>query len=97
LLIRRASIPVARDATAAASCGPGAHVDELQDHVMTWSIIARDVGTGRIAIAVATRFFAVGAMVPHIATGVGAVATQAFVNPHYGPRGLALLRDGVNA
>jgi uncharacterized Ntn-hydrolase superfamily protein len=49
---------------------------------MTWSIIARDESTGRIGIAVATRFFAVGALVPHIETGVGALATQAFVNPY---------------
>ena len=47
---------------------------------------------GRVGIAVATRFFAVGALVPHIETGVGAIATQAFINPHYGPLGLAMLR-----
>ena len=64
---------------------------------MTWSIIARDEATGRIGIAVATKFFAVGARVPHIRTGVGAVATQAFTNPYYGPRGLALLAAGASA
>ena len=64
---------------------------------MTWSIIARDEPTGRIGIVVATRFFAVGAMVPHIKTGVGAVATQAFINPLYGPHGLALMEDGLGA
>ena len=64
---------------------------------MTWSIIARDELTGRIGIAVATRFFAVGALVPHIRTGVGAVASQAFINPYYGPKGLALLEAGVSA
>jgi uncharacterized Ntn-hydrolase superfamily protein len=64
---------------------------------MTWSIIARDEPTGRIGIAVATRFFAVGAFVPHIETGVGAVATQAFINPHYGSLGLVLLREGRGA
>jgi uncharacterized Ntn-hydrolase superfamily protein len=61
---------------------------------MTWSIIARDSATGHFGIAVATRFFAVGARVPHIAAGVGAVATQALVNPYYGIDGLKLLRDG---
>ena len=61
---------------------------------MTWSIIARDEATGHFGIAVATRFFAVGARVPHIAAGVGAVATQALVNPYYGIDGLTLLRDG---
>jgi uncharacterized Ntn-hydrolase superfamily protein len=64
---------------------------------MTWSIVARDDATGRIGIAVATRFFAVGAVVPHIRTGVGAVATQATINPAYGPRGLALLAGGMSA
>src|SRR6476646_7683121 len=61
---------------------------------MTWSIIARDPATGHIGIAVATRFFAVGARVPHIAPGVGGVATQALVNPYYGIDGVKLLRDG---
>src|SRR5688572_14923841 len=61
---------------------------------MTWSIIARDSSTGRIGIAVATRFFAVGARVPHIAPGIGGVATQALVNPYYGIDGVKLLREG---
>lgn len=61
---------------------------------MTWSIIARDSATGQFGIAVATRFFAVGARVPHIAAGHGAIATQAMVNPYYGIDGVKLLRDG---
>jgi uncharacterized Ntn-hydrolase superfamily protein len=61
---------------------------------MTWSIIARDSVTGRIGIAVATRFFAVGARVPHIAAGFGGIATQALVNPYYGIDGVKLLREG---
>ncbi|HWX63563.1 DUF1028 domain-containing protein [Bradyrhizobium sp.] len=61
---------------------------------MTWSIIARDSAGGQIGIAVATRFFAVGARVPHIAAGFGAVATQALVNPYYGIDGTRLLREG---
>jgi uncharacterized Ntn-hydrolase superfamily protein len=64
---------------------------------MTWSIIARDATTGRIGIAVATKFFAVGAMVPHIRTRVGAIASQAFINPFYGPKGLDLLASGASA
>jgi len=64
---------------------------------MTWSIVARDERTGRLGIAVATRFFAVGAMVPYVRTGVGAVASQAFINPHYGQQGLALLGTGATA
>src|SRR6185295_8961826 len=61
---------------------------------MTWSIIARDDATGQFAIAVATRFFAVGAHVPHIASRVGGIATQALVNPYYGIDGVKLLREG---
>jgi uncharacterized Ntn-hydrolase superfamily protein len=61
---------------------------------MTWSIIARDDATGQIGIAVATRFFAVGARVPHIAPGIGGVATQALVNPYYGIDGVKLLHEG---
>jgi uncharacterized Ntn-hydrolase superfamily protein len=61
---------------------------------MTWSIIARDSATGQFGIAVATRFFAVGARVPHIAAGFGGIATQALVNPYYGIDGLRLLREG---
>src|SRR5262252_7714216 len=61
---------------------------------MTWSIIARDNATGQFGIAVATRFFAVGARVPHIAAGIGAIATQALVNPYYGIDGMKLLRAG---
>jgi uncharacterized Ntn-hydrolase superfamily protein len=61
---------------------------------MTWSIIARDPSTGQFGIAVATRFFAVGARVPHIAPRIGAIATQALVNPYYGIDGLKLLREG---
>jgi uncharacterized Ntn-hydrolase superfamily protein len=64
---------------------------------MTWSIVARDNATGCFGIAVATKFFAAGARVPFIAAGVGAVATQALVNPFYGTRGLRLLRDGLAA
>ena len=61
---------------------------------MTWSIIARDSTTGQFGIAVATKFFAVGARVPHIAPGRGGVATQALVNPYYGIDGVRLLREG---
>lgn len=62
---------------------------------MTWSIIAHDKATGAFGIAVTTCAFAVGARVPFVATGVGAIATQAFVNPYYGYRGLELLRAGA--
>ena len=60
---------------------------------MTWSIVARDPGTGAFGVAVTTKFFAVGALCPHAASGVGALSTQALVNPTYGPRGLRLLAE----
>lgn len=55
---------------------------------MTWSIAARDAETGDLGVIVASRFFAVGALVPFIRPGVGAVATQAFISPLYGPAAL---------
>jgi uncharacterized Ntn-hydrolase superfamily protein len=64
---------------------------------MTWSIVARDPATGAFGICVATRAFAVGARVPHLESGVGAIATQANTNALYGTRGLRLLRAGVPA
>ena len=64
---------------------------------MTWSLIARDPATGAFGIAVATKNFAVGCRVPHIASGIGAVATQALSNPFYGMNGIKLLREGKSA
>jgi uncharacterized Ntn-hydrolase superfamily protein len=64
---------------------------------MTWSIIARDPSSGAFGVAIATRFFAVGALCPHAQSGVGALSTQALINPHYGKQGLELLRAGVPA
>jgi uncharacterized Ntn-hydrolase superfamily protein len=60
---------------------------------MTWSIVARD-STGALGVIVASRFFAVGALCPHAHSGVGALCTQALVNPLYGSRGLTLLAQG---
>jgi uncharacterized Ntn-hydrolase superfamily protein len=64
---------------------------------MTWSIIARDPASGAFGVAIATRFFAVGSLCPHAQSGVGALSTQALMNPHYGAQGLELLRAGVPA
>jgi len=64
---------------------------------MTWSIIARDQDIGQFGIAVATRFFAAGALVPHLKARAGAIATQALVNPFYGTEGLRLLEQGQSA
>ena len=63
---------------------------------MTWSLIARD-DAGRFGIAIASRFFAVGALCAHTRRGVGAVATQALSNPLYGPQGLDRLAGGETA
>ncbi len=64
---------------------------------MTWSIVARDARTGAFGVAVSTKFFAVGALCPHAKSGVGALSTQALINPMYGTNGLALLEQGVSA
>src|SRR5688500_4883349 len=63
----------------------------------TFSIVAIDPTTGDLGIAVASRYFAVGAVVPWAEAGVGAIATQAGVNVGYGPRALELLRQGLTA
>ncbi len=57
---------------------------------MTWSIVARD-DSGALGVAIASRFFAVGALCPFVRGGVGALSTQALVNPLYGPRGIEAL------
>jgi uncharacterized Ntn-hydrolase superfamily protein len=62
---------------------------------MTYSMVARDAETGHLGVAVASRFFAVGAVVPHVRGRVGAIATQAFVSPLYGTEGLKLLEQGM--
>jgi uncharacterized Ntn-hydrolase superfamily protein len=61
---------------------------------MTWSILVRDAGTGALGAAVATRFFAVGALAIHVEGGIAALATQALINPMYTPHGMARLRSG---
>ncbi len=63
---------------------------------MTWSILARDAH-GHFGVAIASRFFAVGALCVYTQRGVGALATQALMNPLYGPAGLALLSEGRSA
>jgi uncharacterized Ntn-hydrolase superfamily protein len=63
----------------------------------TFSIVARDPATGDLGVAVQSHWFSVGALVTWAEAGVGAVATQSFVEPSYGPKGLALMRDGTPA
>ena len=67
-----------------------------KDLIATFSIVARDSTTGELGVAVASRFFAVGNVVPWAKAGVGAVATQAFANTSFGWRGLELLEKGAN-
>src|SRR5258708_31379620 len=61
---------------------------------MTWSILARDPATGTIGVAVASRFFAVGAICPFVEGRVAALATQALVNPMYAVHAVPRLRAG---
>jgi uncharacterized Ntn-hydrolase superfamily protein len=61
---------------------------------MTWSILARDPVSGALGAAVATRFFAVGALAIHVEGGVAALATQALINPMYAVHGMPRLRAG---
>ncbi|HEV7766827.1 MAG TPA: DUF1028 domain-containing protein [Thermoanaerobaculia bacterium] len=65
--------------------------------VNTFSIVARDPETGQMGVAVQSHWFAVGQIVPWAEAGVGAVATQSFVDPSYGKLGLDLLRAGKSA
>jgi uncharacterized Ntn-hydrolase superfamily protein len=65
--------------------------------VHTYSIVARDPQTGELGVAVQSHWFSVGSIVTWGEAGVGVVATQSFVDPGYGPRGLALMRSGVAA
>ena len=63
---------------------------------MTWSLLARDE-QGRFGVAIASRFFAVGSLCVHTKGGVGAISTQALMNPLYGSVGMALLSQGLGA
>ncbi|HEX7592851.1 MAG TPA: DUF1028 domain-containing protein [Anaerolineae bacterium] len=61
----------------------------------TFSIVAYDVKTGELGIAVESKFLSVGAVVPWAQAGVGAIATQSWANTSYGPRGLRMLKQGL--
>ena len=65
--------------------------------VSTFSIVARDPTNGDLGVAVESKFLAVGAVVPWVKAGIGAIATQALANVTFGPRGLALLAEGKSA
>src|SRR5689334_4897613 len=64
---------------------------------MTYSMVARDPSTGQLGVAVQSHYFSVGSVVTWAEPGVGAVATQSFAEPAYGPRGLELIRSGRSA
>ncbi|MGH2804382.1 MAG: DUF1028 domain-containing protein, partial [Thermoleophilaceae bacterium] len=64
---------------------------------MTYSIVARDPGSGELGVAVQSHYFGVGSLVSWAEAGVGAVATQSVAQPAYGPRGLELMRAGASA
>src|ERR1700752_2157198 len=65
--------------------------------VATYSIAACDLEARQWGVAVQSKFLAVGSVVPWAEPEVGAIATQAYANPSYGPHGLALLREGLSA
>ena len=79
---------MAQPAAVTGKPGPLAH---------TFSIVARDPATGEMGVAVQSHWFSVGSIVTWAEAGVGAVATQSFVDPAYGYKGLALMRSGVSA
>jgi uncharacterized Ntn-hydrolase superfamily protein len=69
----------------------------MAEDVATYSICACDLAAGQWGVATQSKFLAVGSVVPWAEPHVGAIATQAYANPRYGPDGLALLREGLAA
>lgn len=86
ILCLLATAPAARGAT-----GGGI------ENIATFSIVGLDPATGEIGVAVASKFLAVGSVVPWVEAGAGAIATQAYANTTYGPEGLTLLKKGLGA
>src|SRR6266566_328354 len=72
-------------------------VGALAEIVATYSIAACDLEAGQWGVATQSKFLGVGSVVPWAVPGVGAIATQAYANPRYGPDGLELLREGLSA
>jgi len=69
----------------------------IERPVHTYSIVAHDPATGQMGVAVQSHWFSVGSIVSWAEAGVGAIATQSFVDPAYGPRGLELMKSGLTA
>ena len=74
----------------------GGSVVPEEEQTSTFSIVAYDPENGDLGIGVQSKYFAVGPVVPWAEAGIGAVATQAYVNVSYGPKGLELLKDGLS-
>lgn len=83
------------EAASPSAASPSAEVPRRP--VATYSIVARDSVTGQMGVAVQSHWFSVGSVVPWAKAGVGAVATQSFVDPRYGPLGLELMTHGRTA
>ena len=78
--------------------GPNMPIEKLDiPPVATFSVVGYDPETGALGIAVQSKFFAVGSVVPWAEAGVGAIATQSWANTTYGPKGLKLLKSGLSA
>jgi uncharacterized Ntn-hydrolase superfamily protein len=90
------ALAVAALAVLVTAAGPAApaRAEYVPETVATFSIVAWDSATGDLGVAVQSKFFAVGSVVPWARAGVGAVATQAFCNTTFGPRGLERLAAG---
>jgi uncharacterized Ntn-hydrolase superfamily protein len=69
----------------------------MAEPLATYSLCACDLAAGQWGVATQSKFLAVGSVVPWAQPHVGAIATQSYANPRYGPEGLALLRDGLSA
>ncbi len=83
-----------------AFAGIGCYQPSVRSHVSpvaTFSIVGRDPENGDLGVAVQSKFFAVGSVVPWAKAGVGAIATQAWGNTTYGPKGLEMLESGLTA
>jgi uncharacterized Ntn-hydrolase superfamily protein len=93
-MLRKLIVTAALTAAGAAAIAQGRPDGSLAH---TFSIVARDPASGEIGVAVQSHWFSVGSVVSWAEAGVGAVATQSFVDPGYGQRGLDLMRRGVSA
>jgi uncharacterized Ntn-hydrolase superfamily protein len=93
-LLLAASLAAQAETEAVARAAAGREEPSPRRPVATYSIVARDPATGELGVAVQSHWFSVGTIVAWAEPGIGAVATQSFVDPSYGPVGLALLRAG---